>query len=148
MDEMIGTGLIPDRKFYYDLIGILCGVERMNHALELFERMKRSSLGGYGPVYDVLIPKVCSGGDFEKGRELWNEAMRLGVTLHCSSDVLDASITEVFKPTRKLETTSLADCSTAKNREQVANNIEKAKKKKNYMNKKNDKKKKKTSTSI
>ncbi|KAM3703545.1 hypothetical protein ACB094_04G107900 [Castanea mollissima] len=142
VDEMIGMGLIPNRKFYYDLIGILCGVERVNHALELFERMKRSSLGGYGPVYDVLIPKVCSGGDFEKGRELWNEATRLGVTLRCSSDVLDASITEVFKLTKKLETTSLADFSTAKNQEQVANNIEKAKKKKN------DKKKKNTSTSI
>ena len=137
VDEMIGVGLIPDRKFYYDLIGILCGVERVNHALELFERMKRSSLGGYGPVYDVLIPKICRGGDFEKGRDLWNEAMGLGVTLRCSSDVLDTSITEVFKPTRKLEKASFVDCTTTKNREQVANNIEKAKKKKNDNRKKN-----------
>jgi pentatricopeptide repeat protein len=157
VDEMIGAGLIPDRKFYYDLIGILCGVERVNHALELFERMKRSSLGGYGPVYDVLIPKICRGGDFEKGRELWNEAMGLGITLCCSSDVLDTSITEVFKPTRKLEKASFVDCTTTKNREQVANNIEKAKKKKNddrkknweqvAKKKKNDYKKKKNSTS-
>uniref|UniRef100_A0A2N9EQ44 Pentacotripeptide-repeat region of PRORP domain-containing protein n=1 Tax=Fagus sylvatica TaxID=28930 RepID=A0A2N9EQ44_FAGSY len=157
VDEMIGEGLIPDRKFYYDLIGILCGVERVNHALELFERMKRSSLGGYGPVYDVLIPKICRGGDFEKGRELWNEAMGLGITLCCSSDVLDTSITEVFKPTRKLEKASFVDCTTTKNREQVANNIEKAKKKKNddrkknweqvAKKKKNDYKKKKNSTS-
>ena len=136
VDEMIEVGLIPDRKFYYDLIGILCGVERVNHALELFERMKRSSLGGYGPVYDVLIPKICRG-DFEKGRGLWNEAMGLGVTLRCSSDVLDTSITEVFKPTRKLEKASFVDCTTTKNREQVANNIEKAKKKKNDNRKKN-----------
>lgn len=101
VDEMIEEGIIPDRKFYYDLIGILCGVERVNFALELFERMKRSSVGGYGPVYDVLIPKVCRGGDFVKGRELWDEAMVMGLTLSCSSNVLDPSITEVFQPRRK-----------------------------------------------
>ncbi|KAK4844381.1 hypothetical protein QYF36_019503 [Acer negundo] len=102
VDEMIKDRLLPDRKFYYDLIGILCGVERVNFALELFERMKRSLLGGYGPVYDVLIPKLCRGGDFEKGKELWDEARAMGVTLKCSRDVLDPSITEVFKPTRKV----------------------------------------------
>ena len=101
VDEMIGEGLVPDRKFYYDLIGILCGVERVNYAHEMFERMKRSSLGGYGPAYDVLIPKLCRSGDFEKGRELWDEANRMGVQLQCSSEVLDPSITKVFKPTRK-----------------------------------------------
>ncbi|KAK2639870.1 hypothetical protein Ddye_027665 [Dipteronia dyeriana] len=102
VDEMIKERLIPDRKFYYDLIGILCGVERMNFALDLFERMKISLLGGYGPVYDVLIPKLCRGGDFEKGKELWDEARAKGITLNCSRDVLDPSITEVFKPTRKV----------------------------------------------
>ncbi|KAK0586550.1 hypothetical protein LWI29_008821 [Acer saccharum] len=102
VDEMIKERLVPDRKFYYDLIGILCGVERVNFALELFERMKRSLLGGYGPVYDVLIPKLCRGGDFEKGKQLWDEARATGVALKCSRDVLDPSITEVFKPTRKV----------------------------------------------
>ncbi|KAK3225410.1 hypothetical protein Dsin_005272 [Dipteronia sinensis] len=102
VDEMIKERLIPDRQFYYDLIGILCGVERVNFALELFERMKRSLLGGYGPVYDVLIPKLCRGGDFEKGKELWDEARATGVTLKCLRDVLDPSITKVFKPTRKV----------------------------------------------
>lgn len=103
VDEMIEKGLGPDRKFYYDLIGVLCGVERLNYALEMFERMKRSLLGGHGPVYDVLIPKLCRSGDFEKARELWDEATREGVLLHCSSDVLDPSITKVFKPCRKDE---------------------------------------------
>ncbi|KAA8542468.1 hypothetical protein F0562_023396 [Nyssa sinensis] len=94
VDKMIEDRLMPERKFYYDLIGILCGVERANYALELFEQMKKISLGGYGPVYDLLIPKLCRGGDFEKGRELWDEATAMGVTLHCSSSVLDPSITE------------------------------------------------------
>ncbi|KAL3748531.1 hypothetical protein ACJRO7_009726 [Eucalyptus globulus] len=103
VDEMIEQGLVPEHKFYYDLIGILCGVERVNHALELFERMKSSSLGGYGPVYDVLIPKLCRGGDFCKARELWDEAASKGVNLRCSEDMLNPQITEVFKPVRKLE---------------------------------------------
>ncbi|TKY55068.1 Pentatricopeptide repeat-containing protein mitochondrial [Spatholobus suberectus] len=74
VNQMIGKGLVANHKFYYSLIGILCGVERVNYALELFEKMKRRGMGGYGPVYDVLIPKICRGGDFEKGRELWDEA--------------------------------------------------------------------------
>ncbi|XP_015883426.3 pentatricopeptide repeat-containing protein At5g61370, mitochondrial [Ziziphus jujuba] len=114
VDEMIEEGLVPDRKFYYDLIGILCGMERLEYALELFGRMKRSSLGGYGPVYDVLIPKLCRGGNFERGRELWDEAMNMGVSLCSSSNVLDPSVTEVFKPTRKVEKISLVGCTSTK----------------------------------
>ena len=49
----------------------------------------------------MLIPKLCRSSDFEKGRELWDEANRMGVQLQCSSEVLDPSITKVFKPTRK-----------------------------------------------
>ncbi|KAK4768535.1 hypothetical protein SAY87_003676 [Trapa incisa] len=103
VDEMIEKGYVPGRKFYYDLIGILCGVERVNHAIDLFERMKMGELGGYGPVYDVLIPKLCRSGDFEKGRELWEEAEQGGVQLSCSQHLLDPSITEVFIPVRKVE---------------------------------------------
>jgi pentatricopeptide repeat protein len=50
-----------------------------------------------------LIPKLCKGGDFERGRELWEEATAMGVSVSCSSDVLDPSITDVFKPRRKVE---------------------------------------------
>ncbi|EOA13261.1 hypothetical protein CARUB_v10026291mg [Capsella rubella] len=103
VDEMIERELRPERKFYYDLIGVLCGVERVNFALQLFEKMKRSSVGGYGPVYDLLIPKLCKGGNFEKGKELWEEAMSLDVTLCSSIDLLDPSVTEVFKPMKKKE---------------------------------------------
>lgn len=109
VDEMIERGLRPDRKFYYDLIGVLCGVERVNFALQLFEKMKRSSVGGYGPVYDLLIPKLCKGGNFEKGKELWEEAMSLEVTLSCSIDLLDPSVTEVFKPMKKKEEAVMVD---------------------------------------
>lgn len=149
VDEMTGEGLVPNCKFYYDLIGVLCGVERPYYALELFEHMKKSSLGGYGPVYDVLIPKLCRGGDFEKGRELWDEAMNMGVDFRCSSDVLDPSITKVFKPTRKEEEKISQDESTSsenKNKKKINSGTKKVgftydkdnnKKKKITMNKKN-----------
>ncbi|XP_022921576.1 pentatricopeptide repeat-containing protein At5g61370, mitochondrial [Cucurbita moschata] len=126
VEEMIEEGLIPDRKFYYDLIGILCGVESEKYALELFEKMKRSSLGGYGPVYDVLIPKLCRGGDFEMGRQLWEEAMAMGLTLRCSSDVLDPSITKVFKPTRKIDNQNLEESSRAEKQNKAATDKSKA----------------------
>lgn len=140
VDEMIGAGLIPDCKFYYDLIGILCALERPHYALELFDQMKKYSLGGYGPVYDVLIPKFCRGGDFEKGRELWDEAMNMGVSLCCSSDVLDPSITEVLKPTRKVEKISLVNCTSTTFKGRVKKNTGKTMKKKTKMKRKMKKK--------
>ncbi|CAA0411278.1 unnamed protein product [Arabidopsis thaliana] len=109
VDEMIERGFRPERKFYYDLIGVLCGVERVNYALQLFEKMKRSSVGGYGQVYDLLIPKLCKGGNFEKGRELWEEALSIDVTLSCSISLLDPSVTEVFKPMKMKEEAAMVD---------------------------------------
>ncbi|XP_010523036.1 PREDICTED: pentatricopeptide repeat-containing protein At5g61370, mitochondrial [Tarenaya hassleriana] len=119
VDEMIERGLKPECKIYYDLIGILCGVKRVNLAIELFEKMKRNSVGGYGAVYDVLIQKLCKGGDFERGRELWNEAMSLGVTLRCSVDLLDPSVTEAFEPTKKKEVISMEDYDALKAKMQL-----------------------------
>ncbi|KAK7285095.1 hypothetical protein RJT34_19853 [Clitoria ternatea] len=132
VDQMIGEGLVPNHKFYYSLIGILCGVERVNHALELFEKMKRSSLEGYRPVYDVLIPKLCRGGDFGKGKELWDEATCMGITLQCSRDVLDPSLTEVYKP-RRPEKISLADSSVAKSPQKITKYVGKMKMRKNAL---------------
>ncbi|KAF9591022.1 hypothetical protein IFM89_001232 [Coptis chinensis] len=107
VDEMIKEGVTPEPRFYHDLLGVLCGVERVGHALELFERMKKSGKGDYGSVYDLLIPKLCRGGEFEKGRLLWDEAMKMGITLQCSSDVLDPTVTEVFMPNKKVEEVSM-----------------------------------------
>ncbi|XP_057464573.1 pentatricopeptide repeat-containing protein At5g61370, mitochondrial [Actinidia eriantha] len=135
VDKMMEDGLMPDRKFYYDLIGVLCGVEKVNYALDLFEKMKKSSLGGYGPVYDLLIPKLCRGGEFEKGRELWDEATNMGITLQCSRDVLDPLMTEVFKPVRKAkEEVNFVDY-TPRSRPEVGKTIKKKNKHNNYKKK-------------
>ncbi|KAL4584072.1 hypothetical protein LXL04_008662 [Taraxacum kok-saghyz] len=104
VDAMIEEGLVPERKFYYDLIGVLCGVERVNYAIELFDLMKGSGLGGYEKVYEMLIRKVCGNGEFEKGKELWDEAMGMGLEVECGIDVLNPLVTKVFvKSIRKVE---------------------------------------------
>ncbi|KAL9239508.1 hypothetical protein vseg_013822 [Gypsophila vaccaria] len=101
LEMMLEEGLVPPLKFYYDLIGVLCGVERVNFALQILDYMKNTSTGGYGPVYDVLIPKLCTNGDFDKGKQLWQEAEEMGIALQCSKDVLDPSITKVFELRRE-----------------------------------------------
>lgn len=109
LDMMIEEGVEPPAKFYHGLVGVLCGVERVNYAVELLSHMKKSSVGDYGPVYDVLIQKLCRGGDFEKGKELWDEADRMGIALQSSRDVLDPSVTEVFQPKKKENYLKLED---------------------------------------
>ncbi|KAM0982697.1 hypothetical protein ACFX2I_015558 [Malus domestica] len=128
MIEMRSYSISPNSISYNILLSFLgrtrikesCNIlETMNNrqgetTLELLQRMKASALGVYCPVYDVLIPKFCRGGNLEKGRELWDEAVSMGVTLSCLSNLLDPSITEVFKPTRNEEKLHLTECANAK----------------------------------
>ncbi|TQD78339.1 hypothetical protein C1H46_036088 [Malus baccata] len=102
------SGLVPEE------LNVMIEMRQGETTLELLQRMKASALGVYCPVYDVLIPKFCRGGNLEKGRELWDEAVSMGVTLSCSSNLLDRSITEVFKPTRNEEKLRLTECANAK----------------------------------
>ncbi|KAG9449927.1 hypothetical protein H6P81_009892 [Aristolochia fimbriata] len=108
VDKMFERGVTPEARFYHGLISLLCGIDKVNHALDLFERMKtenhldleaRNHL--YGKVYDLLIPKLCRSGNFEKGQQLWNEAVENGIAIQCSSDLLDPTKTEVFKPLKE-----------------------------------------------
>ncbi|XP_077242027.1 pentatricopeptide repeat (PPR) superfamily protein [Tasmannia lanceolata] len=111
VNRMIEEGLDTKARFYHCLIGVLCGVEKMGYALQMFDQMKKReySLGDYGPVYDLLIAKLCRGGEFDKGRELWDEAVERGIILQCSIDLLDPSKTEVFKPAKEEEMVRLKD---------------------------------------
>ncbi|KAL5996755.1 hypothetical protein ACLOJK_007675 [Asimina triloba] len=82
VNQMTEEGLAPRARFYYDPIGVLCGVEKVGHILEIFERMKKSFVDECGPMYDMLIPKLCRGGQFDKVRLLWDEVVERGI---CSS---------------------------------------------------------------
>uniref|UniRef100_A0A1D1Z9S4 Pentatricopeptide repeat-containing protein At5g61370, mitochondrial n=1 Tax=Anthurium amnicola TaxID=1678845 RepID=A0A1D1Z9S4_9ARAE len=100
---LLEDGLVAKAWFFRSLIGLLCGVENVGIALEVFDHMKRSYVQDCGPVYDLLIAKLCKSGKFEVGKRLWDEAVEKGILLRCSSDLLDPSKTEIFKPTKNID---------------------------------------------
>lgn len=96
-DDMVADGLAPEPRFYHGLVALLCGIDKVSHALGMLERMKKNlqcpveARGSvYGPVYDLVIFKLCRRGEFDKGRQLWDEATGNGFQLECLSDVLNS----------------------------------------------------------
>ncbi|KAM0937884.1 putative tetratricopeptide-like helical domain superfamily [Dioscorea sansibarensis] len=84
-DEMIGWmrsagfGSEVDRKAYYGFIKILCGIERVDHAMKVFRMMK-----GYGhapgiKTYDLLIGKLAAHNQGDRANALFKEAVARGV---------------------------------------------------------------------
>nr|QSQ68613.1 hypothetical protein PY_026628 [Puya raimondii] len=84
-DEMIGwmrsAGFSDrlDRKAYYGFIKILCGIERVEHAMKVFRMMK-----GYGHApgiksYNLLIGKLATHNQGDRANALFNEAVARGV---------------------------------------------------------------------
>ncbi|CAL4916734.1 unnamed protein product [Urochloa decumbens] len=97
VDAMLESGVLPTAKFFHGLIGVLCGTEQVDHALDMFRLMKSYELVDTR-IYDLLIEKLCRNGRFELGRELWDDATKSGLVLGCSEDLLDPLKTEVFRP--------------------------------------------------
>uniref|UniRef100_A0A0E0M7T1 Uncharacterized protein n=1 Tax=Oryza punctata TaxID=4537 RepID=A0A0E0M7T1_ORYPU len=93
VDDMLESGVLPTGKFFHGLIGVLCGTEKVDHALDMFRLMKRCQLVDTH-AYDLLIEKLCRNGRFEDGKELWNDAKKNGFMLGCSEDLLDPLKTE------------------------------------------------------
>uniref|UniRef100_A0A0A9H745 Pentacotripeptide-repeat region of PRORP domain-containing protein n=1 Tax=Arundo donax TaxID=35708 RepID=A0A0A9H745_ARUDO len=96
-DDMLQSGVLPTEKFFHGLIGILCGTEKIDNALDMFKLMKRCELVDTR-IYDLLIENLFRNGRFEDGRELWDDATKSGLVLGCSEDLLDPLKTEVFRP--------------------------------------------------
>ncbi|XP_020579191.1 pentatricopeptide repeat-containing protein At5g61370, mitochondrial-like [Phalaenopsis equestris] len=103
LDQLIRNGVVVEARFFHSLIGLLCGIEEVNCALEMFEKMKCQCRESMGPTYDLLIEKLCRNGKFDVGRCLYDEAIENGVVLKISSDLLDPLKIQVFKPTRSQE---------------------------------------------
>uniref|UniRef100_A0ACD5WID2 Uncharacterized protein n=1 Tax=Avena sativa TaxID=4498 RepID=A0ACD5WID2_AVESA len=97
IDDMLENGVPLTAKFFHGLIGILCGTEEVDHALDMFKIMKNCHLVDTH-TYDLLIEKLCRNGRFEIGKELWDDATKSGIVLGCSEDLLDPTKTEVFRP--------------------------------------------------
>lgn len=84
-DEMIGLmrtagfGDALDRKAYYGFIKILCGIERVEHAVKVFKMMKGY---GYAPgvkTYNLLMEKLAAHNMGDRTIMLFKEAVARGV---------------------------------------------------------------------
>ncbi|KAM7479814.1 hypothetical protein LguiA_028027 [Lonicera macranthoides] len=79
-DEMIdrmksaGFGDALDKKAYYEFLKILCGIERIDHALSVFAKMKEDGCKPGIKTYDLLMGKLCAHGKLDKANALYKEA--------------------------------------------------------------------------
>ncbi|OVA14591.1 Pentatricopeptide repeat [Macleaya cordata] len=84
-DEMIdrmksaGFGNALDRKAYYEFLKILCGIERIDHAMKVFTKMKSDGFVPGIKSYELLMGKLCAHGQPNRANSLFNEAKKKGV---------------------------------------------------------------------
>ncbi|XP_058100375.1 small ribosomal subunit protein mL104 (rPPR9) [Magnolia sinica] len=84
-DEMIdrmksaGFGKALDKKIYYGFVKILCGIERIDHALKVFVKMKKDGCTPGIKTYDLLMGKLCAHGRVDRANALFHEAEKKGV---------------------------------------------------------------------
>ncbi|KAJ7956491.1 Pentatricopeptide repeat [Quillaja saponaria] len=84
-DEMIdrmksaGYDEALDKKAYYGFLKILCGIERIDHALSVFAKMKADGCKPGIKTYDLLMGKLCAHNRVDKANVLFNEAQRTGI---------------------------------------------------------------------
>ncbi|MQL80152.1 hypothetical protein Taro_012611 [Colocasia esculenta] len=76
-----GFGASLDRKAYYGFIKILCGIERVEHAVRVFRMAK-----GYGftpgiKTYDLLIEKLWAHNQVSRANALFEEAVARGIAI-------------------------------------------------------------------
>ncbi|XP_059642182.1 small ribosomal subunit protein mL104 (rPPR9) [Cornus florida] len=84
-DEMIdrmksaGFGDALDKKAYFGFLKILCGIERIDHAMSVFAKMKEDGCGPGIKTYDLLMGKLVAHGRVAKANALYQEAENAGV---------------------------------------------------------------------
>ncbi|KAL5721738.1 hypothetical protein ACHQM5_005343 [Ranunculus cassubicifolius] len=84
-DEMIdrmnsaGFGNALDKKAYFGFLTVLCGIERIDHAMKIFQLMKKDSCEPGIKTYELLMEKLCAHGKAERANALFREATKIGV---------------------------------------------------------------------
>lgn len=84
-DEMIdrmksaGFGDALDKKAYYEFLKILCGIERIDHSMSVFAKMKEDGCKPGIKTYHLLIKKLCAHGKPEKASAVFKEAESNGI---------------------------------------------------------------------
>lgn len=102
-DEMIdrmkslGFGGALNKKEYYGFLKILCGIERIDHAMSVFEKMKGDGCEPGIKTYDLLMGKLVNHGRVDKANALFKEAEASGVPVTPKAYKLDPRY--VKKPT-------------------------------------------------
>ncbi|PKA53687.1 Pentatricopeptide repeat-containing protein [Apostasia shenzhenica] len=106
-DEMIGfmksAGFRQslDRKAYYGFIKILCGIERVDHAMKVFRMMKASGLAPGIKTYDLLIGKLATRNQGDRANSLFKEATAHGVPVVPKAYKVDTKYVKVKKKKNK-----------------------------------------------
>eukprot|EP00268_Persea_americana_P023130 TRINITY_DN2280_c0_g4_i1.p1 TRINITY_DN2280_c0_g4~~TRINITY_DN2280_c0_g4_i1.p1 ORF type:complete len:518 (-),score=89.45 TRINITY_DN2280_c0_g4_i1:302-1855(-) len=86
-DEMIdrmksaGFGVSLNKKAYYGFLKILCGIERVDHAMRVFVKMKKDECCPGEKTYELLIGKLCAHGQVAKANNLFHEGVKKGLAL-------------------------------------------------------------------
>ncbi|CAM8921724.1 unnamed protein product [Rhodiola kirilowii] len=68
-----------DKKAYYEFLKVLCGIERIDHAMSVFTKMKEDGCKPGVKTYDLLMGKLVAHGRVDKANSLFNEASKNGV---------------------------------------------------------------------
>ncbi|PON50160.1 Pentatricopeptide repeat [Parasponia andersonii] len=108
-DEMIdrmksaGYGESLDKKEYYSFLKILCGIERIDHALSVFDKMKKDGCEPGIKTYDLLMGKLCAHNRIDKANALFNEALRKGIPVEPKAYQVDPRYLKKPKAVKKKE---------------------------------------------
>ncbi|GFP90666.1 pentatricopeptide repeat-containing protein pnm1 mitochondrial [Phtheirospermum japonicum] len=114
-DEMIdrmkseGYGDHLDKKAYYEILKILCGIERVDHAMSVFSKMKEDGCEPGMKTYDLLMGKLCAHGRLDKANVLYKEAESNGLPVEPKAYKVDQRFAkkkkvEAVKKEKKRET--------------------------------------------
>ncbi|TYJ05945.1 hypothetical protein E1A91_A12G198500v1 [Gossypium mustelinum] len=114
-DEMIdgmksaGFGDQLGKKEYYGFLKILCGIERVEHAMSVFKKMKADGCKPGIKTYDLLMGKWCAHNRLDRANALYNEALKNGVPVEPRPYRVDPRYmkkTKAVKKKKKRETFS------------------------------------------
>ncbi|KAK9117532.1 hypothetical protein Sjap_016479 [Stephania japonica] len=96
IDRMKSAGFQDalDKKMYYEFLKILCGIERIDHALSVFEMMKKDGCTPGIKTYDLLMGKLYAHGRVEKANALFREAAKRGLPVTPKVYKLDPRFTK------------------------------------------------------
>ncbi|ESW16823.1 hypothetical protein PHAVU_007G187600 [Phaseolus vulgaris] len=112
-DEMIdrmrsaGYGEFLDKKAYYQFLKILCGIERIDHALSVFAMMKADGCVPGVQTYDLLMGKLGAHNRIDRANALFNEAKTRGLPVILKDYAVDPRYQKkkrVVKAVKKRET--------------------------------------------